>query len=580
MLFLLFIIPATRSTAILRAPLPQRSSFLELLLAGHPRAPLPPQYPSVPIRPQEKRQRKVVHSPLFGTETATNGLNLDIHAVPQQVKTAPWDEWDKAVFSAIPPAPVSPEPQKAPREKPEGKTGKENVQNIPPPYPKDISQKHFTEFVPPPPPNLPRKKSKIPVAPPIPTSVPTLPVPDFVSISVPPPVTGDVLEQEKSSLPYTYFALCVFELLLSKICALDTEATGLGSGHKLTEIGCTLIENNRIKGLKFGTRLNPERLVNKEAQELTGHTFESLRDQPLFSEVADDFLAFIEQAYVLLLHHAHYDLKLLNEALSACGHTKKLEESYQVIDTLWLANQLHPNEKNNLRDLCNRYGIHTNEKHGALTDAELTAEVFLAMLRKHKDLIFPVITPRKTLPIQDFYNRFEHVNGTPGADYFRRFRLTQELPLAFRFIESMPHPYLSVTGSAIVAAFCDEQRNILGLYTKYLEVPGSDSRVFYGSPENTMATIYTGSPRTVVISDLITALTAQKVLLGDDTEKICKALGIQGSFSIQAFLDLVYMPTIKFSNRTRTVIVIINGKKNCNTGYFNQVMVKSLESLQ
>lgn len=161
------------------------------------------------------------------------------------------------------------------------------------------------------------------------------------------------------------------------------------------------------------------------------------------------------------------------------------------------------------------------------------------------------------------------------------FGLQQELSPAFRFTDNMPHPRLITKHPAITTAFNDANGTILGVYTKYLLDGTSDAnaRIFYGSPENTTATIYSGSSRTIVISDLMTALAAKEVLLGDETEKVCSALGIQGSFSIKAFLDLIYLPSIQFCSRTRTVVVILNSKKDSKDAYFNQVIAKSLEFL-
>jgi len=166
---------------------------------------------------------------------------------------------------------------------------------------------------------------------------------------------------------------------------LDTETTGLdpAKGHRLTEIGCLEMVNRRLTGCKFHTYINPEREIEKEASAITGLTLEFLSDKPKFSEIAHQFLEFLQYPSTeLIIHNAPFDLGFLNYELSLINHPwSPLERYLSVIDTLVVARSLHPGQRNNLDVLCKRYNIDNShrEYHGALLDAELLAKVYLAM---------------------------------------------------------------------------------------------------------------------------------------------------------------------------------------------------------
>jgi DNA polymerase-3 subunit epsilon len=164
---------------------------------------------------------------------------------------------------------------------------------------------------------------------------------------------------------------------------LDTETTGLEAhkGHRIIEIGCLEMVSRRLTGRKFHTYLNPEREVDPGASAVSGITTESLLDKPKFHEVADEFLAFIEDAE-LIIHNAPFDISFINAELAILQHPWKTVDSYvRIFDTLALARQLHPGQKNNLDALCKRYGVDNTHRtfHGALLDAEILARVYLAM---------------------------------------------------------------------------------------------------------------------------------------------------------------------------------------------------------
>ncbi len=166
---------------------------------------------------------------------------------------------------------------------------------------------------------------------------------------------------------------------------LDTETTGLdpSKGHRLTEIGCLEMINRRLTGRKFHTYINPEREVEKGAVEITGLTVEFLRDKPKFAEIANSFVAFIQEGETeLIIHNAPFDLGFLNDELLRIDHPwQPIEDYLGIIDTLLMARRLHPGQRNNLDALCTRYKIDNTDRqyHGALLDAQLLAKVYLAM---------------------------------------------------------------------------------------------------------------------------------------------------------------------------------------------------------
>jgi DNA polymerase-3 subunit epsilon len=171
---------------------------------------------------------------------------------------------------------------------------------------------------------------------------------------------------------------------------LDTETTGLepAEGHRVIEIGAVELIDRRLSGSHFHTYLNPQRDIEDGALEVHGITREFLLDKPHFAMVAEEFLEFIKDAE-LIIHNAPFDLGFLDMELSrlaiSCG---RVEDFATVLDTLELARELHPGQRNNLDALCKRYAIDNSSRsvHGALLDAEILAEVYLAMTGGQTDL--------------------------------------------------------------------------------------------------------------------------------------------------------------------------------------------------
>ncbi|HEX2667575.1 MAG TPA: DNA polymerase III subunit epsilon [Gammaproteobacteria bacterium] len=164
---------------------------------------------------------------------------------------------------------------------------------------------------------------------------------------------------------------------------LDTETTGLEprEGHRIIEIGCIEILDRRITRNSFHTYINPEREVDPGALEVHGIDNRFLRDKRRFAEVVGEFLEFIHGAE-LVIHNAAFDVGFLNHELKKMQHAvQDIHGVCSVLDTLELARRQHPGQKNSLDALCKRYSVDNSgrEYHGALLDAQLLAEVYLAM---------------------------------------------------------------------------------------------------------------------------------------------------------------------------------------------------------
>ncbi len=164
---------------------------------------------------------------------------------------------------------------------------------------------------------------------------------------------------------------------------LDTETTGLevSQGHKIIEIGCVELINRRVTGRHFHQYIHPEREIDEGAMEVHGITLEFLAGKPNFSQIAAEFVEFIDGAE-LIIHNAAFDVGFLDAELLVLGQNyKAVGHMCEVVDTLQMARHKHPGQRNNLDALCQRYEIDNSSRtlHGALLDAEILAEVYLAM---------------------------------------------------------------------------------------------------------------------------------------------------------------------------------------------------------
>ena len=169
---------------------------------------------------------------------------------------------------------------------------------------------------------------------------------------------------------------------------LDTETTGLepGEGHRIIELAGLELADRRPTGRHFHRFLNPERAIDLAATQVHGMTAEDLADKPKFADVAEEFLEFVAGAE-LLIHNAPFDVAFLNAELTRIGRPG-IDTVCSVTDTLMLARETHPGKKNSLDALCERYAVDNTRRtlHGALLDAQLLADVWLAMTRGQESL--------------------------------------------------------------------------------------------------------------------------------------------------------------------------------------------------
>jgi DNA polymerase-3 subunit epsilon len=164
---------------------------------------------------------------------------------------------------------------------------------------------------------------------------------------------------------------------------LDTETTGLDpkQGHRVIEIGCVEIQNRRLTGRHFHYYLNPDRDIDEAAIEVHGLTREFLANKPRFKQIADEFLEFVSDAE-LVIHNAPFDIGFLDaELIHMHSSVERMADVCSVLDSLLLAREKHPGQRNSLDALCKRYGVDNTQRelHGALLDAEILADVYLIM---------------------------------------------------------------------------------------------------------------------------------------------------------------------------------------------------------
>ena len=177
---------------------------------------------------------------------------------------------------------------------------------------------------------------------------------------------------------------------------LDTETTGLNArlGDRIVEIGCVELAGRRPTGNHFHRYLNPEREIEEGALRVHGITNEFLQDKPRFADIAREFLEYVAGAE-LVIHNAAFDVEFLNAEFEKLGLDPIEKHVALVVDTLRQARDLHPGKKNSLDALCERYQIEHSHRtlHGALLDAQLLAEVYLAMTRGQESLAIELDAP-------------------------------------------------------------------------------------------------------------------------------------------------------------------------------------------
>lgn len=174
---------------------------------------------------------------------------------------------------------------------------------------------------------------------------------------------------------------------------LDTETTGLepALGHRIVEVAGVELVSRRLTGNNFHRYVNPERDSEEGALQIHGLTRDFLSDKPLFRDIVDEFLDYVNGAQ-LIIHNASFDVAFLNHELNLIDRKPVTDYCSDIVDTLRMARELHPGKKNNLDALCERYQVDNSARtlHDALLDARLLAEVYLAMTRGQESLVMDV----------------------------------------------------------------------------------------------------------------------------------------------------------------------------------------------
>lgn len=177
---------------------------------------------------------------------------------------------------------------------------------------------------------------------------------------------------------------------------LDTETTGLypAQGHRIIEVAAVEVVNRRVTKNHFHVYINPDREIDAGAQEVHGISLEFLQDKPRFADIARDLIAFIADAE-LIAHNAPFDVGFLNYEFGLIGERTVEEIAAQITDTLKIAKEMRPGQRNNLDALCKHFSIDNSKRtlHGALLDAELLADVYMAMTRGQESLVMALDKP-------------------------------------------------------------------------------------------------------------------------------------------------------------------------------------------
>jgi len=189
---------------------------------------------------------------------------------------------------------------------------------------------------------------------------------------------------------------------LSRLVVLDTETTGLKpeDGHRVIEVGCIELLGRRPSGRRLHFYLNPERAIDEAAIQVHGLTLERLAHEPVFAEIAQELLRFLKGAQ-LVIHNAPFDVGFLNAEFSRLDlPTLQSQSDITIVDSLEMARQMHPGQRNSLDALCTRYNVSNSHRqlHGALLDAELLAEVYLGMTRGQESLAISANDDDRDLP--------------------------------------------------------------------------------------------------------------------------------------------------------------------------------------
>lgn len=453
------------------------------------------------------------------------------------------------------------------------------------------------------------KKSNLVLQPPL--DLPFIPPPppeEFIKVKISPPPanqnakttststasTAPKVEPKKTITFYepdpdvSYFKIEDFKQLYSIYVAIDTEATGLGNGHTLTELAAVKIRNFQSTGEIFHTHLNPNREVSPVAERITGYNSHILRKAPLFRDVIASFSKFIGK-HPLVFHNAHFDCKLINEGkkTTKSASDPPLSATNAIIDTQVLSNHMFPNKGNSLKNLAAKFKIDSllqDQMHGALSDACQLIGVFRELVKKNKGKLY--VKPHinwELLPPIDIYNEFEGVMQTDAELLFRKLGVICEIPKSFRYSHNMFDPVSGQNLPAVIFMLTSFDNEVTGYYVRFLETFDDSSarhkKIVFGTENNGMISLDDGDLSTIVIGNIPAALHVHGLLkhLSGTPDKIMELFRSTGPLTIKALANIAHLPTIKFHPLTKKVYILLHTSNVRLTDLERRVLVTLTE---
>lgn len=368
-----------------------------------------------------------------------------------------------------------------------------------------------------------------------------------------------------------YKALEDFKKLYAEYVVIDTEATGLGHGQTITEIAAVKMRHFQQTGLFFQTHLNPNRPVTKTAEDITGYTWESLKNSPQFTDIQKRFLAFIGRS-PLVFHNAHFDCKLINEsARLKTPNFTDLHKTNAIIDTQVLANEMFPNKRNSLRNLALKFHIESlldSQFHGALSDAVQLVGVLKELFRINDSKFYSKHPINWSLVKEiDLVDEFESVMSTPAESFFRSLGLVCNIPEAFRYSPNMYHSETGDNMPAMVSVMKTFEGETKGYYIRFFSVTqeamprfkSMRDRYVFGTEENATISIHEGGQGTLCIGTVFGALhinefiNQQKII----PTSILPFVG-SGGLTVKAISHILHLPTLQLPKSTKVVFVVLS----------------------
>lgn len=373
---------------------------------------------------------------------------------------------------------------------------------------------------------------------------------------------------DQSAFPFShteFYSALVFYQLFARYVFIDNEFTGLGEEHKITEVGAVETINFIPTGNKFGTLVNPGRSVCSAAHKLTGYTQKQLAQYPRFSRIAPRLLRFMDGA-VLVFHHAYQDRKFLNRELEYAGLGANKLSEFIIGDTMPIFDKFHPKEKKNLSYAAEEYKVDTSKRsqHGAMLDAEILAQLFTALIRKHGVGVF-LPSQWKGVTSKHIWSVYNQLSAKPSDlvyGYLKALGIHSDLPPQFRF-SPLYHMDSSSEQDALVIDFSPSVTEPKFLVS-YFNIPkqenrkrGQKSQTFFGVAEQAFIQLMGEQEGTVFIGGPLGALLCNEVLTGKQGQAVREAIGVLGQLSIKMCPTTYLMHNVPISRQTQNIFLVL-----------------------